>query len=103
MAITRIAPATLALALLVATSVGCGSIMDEIDSAHELVGVSEKEEPKTAAKADEPAKKGIDWTVSRSINTGEVDESIVSCKLGGSTQFMREVDCLTRGGKPGNV
>ncbi len=95
----------LTLTLLMATAVGCESIMDEIDNAHEMVGIGDKQDEKLAAKAvaDEPVKKGIDWSVSRSINTGQVDESIVRCKLGGASQFMRKDDCLTRGGTPGSV
>ena len=89
--------------LVLCTSLGCREILAELDSASEMVGTKEKKKEEIA-KAEEPeAKKGIDWTVSKSINTGQVDSSIVRCKLGGSTQFMKRDDCVTRGGKPGSV
>jgi len=84
-------------------ALGCG-VMDEIDSAHAMLGIGEEKKPeKKAGETEAPEKKGIDWTVSRSINTGQVDPSITRCTLGGSTQFMREVDCLSRGGRPGQI
>jgi hypothetical protein len=94
----RCALASLALA----ASVGCGEIMNELDAANAMVG-NGKPKPEKKAQPEAPEKKGIDWSVSRSINTGEVDESIVSCSLDGATQFMRRDDCLTRGGTPGRV
>ena len=92
-------------ALLLAVGTGCSDILAEIDSAHELAGTSKPaEKPEQTAKADgEEPKKGIDWTTSRSINSGQVDASIVRCSLDGSTQFMKRDDCITRGGSPDGV
>ena len=99
----RAIPILSALSILaLSTTVGCSDVMNELDAANAMVG-NEKPKPETKAAAEAPEKKGIDWSVSRSINTGEVDESIVSCRLGGSTQFMRRDDCRTRGGTPGRV
>ena len=78
---------------------GC-SVLEEIDNAHAMMGIEKKKPEKTVAAAEAPEKKGIDWSVSHSINTGQVDPSIVSCKLGGSTLFMRKDNCLIRGGAP---
>ena len=90
-------------ALFLATALGC-SVLDEIDDAHAKMGIGEeKKSEKQAANAEEPVKKGIDWSVSRSINTGQVDPSIINCKLGGATQFMRKDDCLSRGGRPKKI
>jgi hypothetical protein len=77
--------------------------MDEIDDAHAMIGIKDEKPEKTAAKDPVPVKKGIDWSVSHSINTGQVDPSIVSCRLGGSTHFTRRDECLTRGGTPSGL
>ena len=37
----------------------------------------------------------------RTLTPGQVSGDIVSCKLGGSTQFMKQPECLSRGGVPG--
>ncbi len=39
------------------------------------------------------------WGGARSLDTQDIDESIVRCQLGSSTQFMGRDDCLARGGK----
>ena len=89
--------------LLLAFAVGCGEVLAELDTANEMVGNGKKEEKKTASAPEEQPRKGIDWTTSKSINAAEIDDSIVSCRIGGSTQFMRRTDCVTRGGSPAGV
>ncbi|MEE2662643.1 MAG: hypothetical protein VX681_00880 [Myxococcota bacterium] len=85
--------------LCLAAALGC-SVLEEIDGAHSAMGIGDEKLEGSTAKAEVPEKRGIDWSVSRSINTGQVDPSIVSCRLAGATQFMRKDDCLTRGGTP---
>lgn len=86
-------PIPVLAALFLTTALGC-SVMDDIDEAHTAMKIT---------RGRTPAKQGIDWTVSRSINTGQVDPSIIRCKLVGTTLFMREDDCLSRGGTPNKI
>ncbi len=90
-------------AFFLATAIGC-SVLDEIDDAHAMIGIGkEKKSEKQQANAEEAVKKGVDWTVSHSINTGQVDPSIINCKLGGATKFMRKDDCISQGGRPNKI
>ena len=36
----------------------------------------------------------------RTLTPGQVSGEIVSCKLGGGTQFMKQSECVSRGGVP---
>jgi len=38
------------------------------------------------------------WADARSLSPEDADASIVSCRVGRSVKFMREADCLARGG-----
>ena len=95
---------TILASLVLATTFGC-SIVEELDNAAAMMehNGSEKKSETAKAEEDEPKKKGIDWTVSRSLHAGEIDASIVRCSFGGSAQFMRVDDCRLRGGKPGKI
>jgi hypothetical protein len=92
-----------ALALLAGLALGCS--LDELTET----GIR-KAEARPAAEA-QPAGKGKAaasaaprpnwWAEARSLSREDADASIVGCRIGGSVQFMREVDCLARGGAPG--
>ena len=95
------------LVLLVGLGSGC-FVFEEMDAARKLQtapGKKAKAEPEakpngTATGKKQSAKAQLEqwWESARSINTGEVDESMVSCTLRGATQFMRRDECLARGG-----
>lgn len=91
----------LALVLLLAPLGGC-FVFDEIDNSKKMM--SKQPEAKaqagaagTAAAAEKPPNW---WEKASSLTPGEGDASIVGCRLEGRLQFMREADCLTRGGRP---
>ncbi len=90
----------LALALLLAPLGGC-FVFDEIDSAGQPAGKT------AAADAQRPAQAGANaaarpswWEKASSLDPAGRDASVVSCRLPGGVQYMREADCLTRGGRP---
>lgn len=98
------------LALLLS---GC-FVLDELDEGQRLMdqhagkGVK-KEEEAAAAEPTAPAggsggAKAFDpsrwWKSARSLGPEKKDKSIVRCELPGGSQFMREPDCLMRGGRP---
>jgi len=85
--------------LFLTAALGC-SVLEEIDAAHSAMNIGEKPTGRSESGPETDEKRGIDWTTSRSINTGQINPDFVSCKLGSATQFMRKDDCLTRGGAP---
>jgi hypothetical protein len=95
---------TILASLVLATTLGC-SIFEELDNAAAMLQHDGSEKKSETAKAaeEEPEKKGIDWTKSRSLHAGEIDASIVRCSFGNSVQFMRVDDCRLRGGTPGKI
>ena len=96
-------PRALALAGLLLPLAGC-FVFDEIDKGRESMGkppAAEKQAAAAAAGAKKAGEKAPSWwEKAGTLAPGEGDASIVSCALRGSVQFMREADCLTRGGKP---
>ena len=82
---------------------GCGAI-DELDKSAALL---EKSGPATAPKAvaaDEAKKlKRLGWDNVKSINTSEIDASIIRCSIHGSVTFTRSDDCLAQGGTPSKI
>lgn len=103
--------ATLCAVALALPLAGC-FVLDELDQGSKIMD----EHSKGAKKKDEEAaapvagKKGAidayfreeeeDGTT-KSFAPGEVSEGIVSCTIGGSTQFMTRQDCAARGGRAG--
>lgn len=85
----------LGLALTLGTS-GCW--LDEIDKSVEALS-GPKKKPKVEAKENAPATPASGWQSATSLGNELSDESIVSCKLGDSVQFMSRDDCLSKGGK----
>ena len=107
-----------ALACLVLLSLPLGGcwVIDELDSGKKLLDdhskkpkKGEEEQAEEATKAAKSRKPGgrIDayFTAEEKAGTvksfapGEVSDAIVSCKLGGGTQFMKREECAARGGR----
>ena len=95
--------------LLVAPLAGCW-VIDEIDNGSKLMDAhspkkkvpeSESTSPALPAKKDAVnayfAGEEKDGTT-KTFAPGSVSEGIVSCRLGGSVQFMKREDCAARGG-----
>jgi hypothetical protein len=98
----------LALGLLLAAAPGC-YVVEEIDAGmkkweHNSPKQKKPEAPPAGELARSPsdAKAARDawWQKARTIDSGDLSPDIVSCEIGGSTQFMRESDCAFRGGRP---
>lgn len=92
------------LALFVAASLGC-SIMDELDNANdkmdEFAGTQAEEEAVEKASPRDIANEW--WKTAKSLDKKKLSPSIVSCRIGGSTQFMARDACMNRGGNPGQA
>jgi hypothetical protein len=81
----------------------CGCfVFDEIDKSQKMMGKAPAAEPKPAARASQPEKEKPAnwWEKASSLTPGEGDASIVRCRIRGKLEYMREPDCLTRGGHP---
>ena len=101
-----------ALALTTSLLLGC-FVLDELDAAENLMekpGFSSEQKKKPGPPEQPQAVRDTGnadrvpvsdwWKKARSLTSGEVDDGIVRCELGGATQFMRRPDCLARGGTP---
>ena len=99
----------LGVALLSACLSGCW-VLDELDAGakkmDQFSGKSATDEP---AEEELPATRGPRQRISdyfasqknaRTLTPGQMSSEIVSCKLGGSTQFMKQSECVSRGGVP---
>jgi hypothetical protein len=97
----------LVLALLLVPAPGC-FVVEEIDAGmkvwkHHSPRKKQAETPPEELAAAPPApgaKRDDWWQGARSLDSGELSADIVSCELGGATQFMREADCRSQGGRP---
>ena len=103
------------LAILLACQLCLGCfVFEELDSGMEMMDKptfakkEKKAAPKTAARpSGGSSSSGPNvqqrvaswWNEARSVNSGEVDENMVACEIGGKTQFMGKTDCLARGGR----
>ena len=92
--------------LLLAGGSGC-FVLDEIDQGmktwqHHAPKKKKKSETPPEELASPPsgssAQRDSWWRGARSLGSEELSPDIVSCELGGSTQFMREADCRSQGG-----
>jgi hypothetical protein len=107
-------PVTLpiALALLLSTSNGC-MVMDEVDSAAAKMparkGKAREEVATESNAAVEPVAQRTSalleqskqwWDRATSLAPGEMESSIVRCRLREGTHFMSRDDCLSQGGQP---
>ena len=107
----------LAILLMTQLCVGC-FVFEELDTSADMLDnpTFAKPEKKAAKPTPSPSPSAKPssgesvkqqlagwWNEARSINSGEVDENMVACELGGKTQYMGKTDCLTRGGNAGAV
>jgi len=111
----------LALTLLTGPTTGC-FVLEELSAGQKEMeryskGRKAREAAEAAAAAElegETAERSIHayedklgewwgWSGAHSLDTEDLDESIVRCQLGGSSQFMARDDCLARGGKPSDA
>jgi hypothetical protein len=96
----------LALVLLLVPAPGC-FVVEEIDSGmkvwkhHSPKKKQAETPPEELAGAPSGARAKLEdwWQSARSLGSDELSADIVSCEIGGSTQFMREADCLSQGGR----
>jgi hypothetical protein len=98
------------LVLIVALTL-CGGcfVLDEIDAGQKEMdrygGRNKAKAGEAAAKSEEepsPAQRARAWwDKARTITPGSDDakSDIVSCKLGGATRFMSQIDCQNSGGR----
>jgi len=113
----------LALAAVLALACAPGCFVDEIDKS---MSQYEKNAPKSAPAgraagdgsartADASARAGGGtpgaasgaaaaarswWETAKTLGSEPMDETIVSCAIGGRVEFQRRDDCLARGGQP---
>ena len=99
---------TLAIAFLALGLSGCW-VLDELDAGSEKIdrysskAAKPAEEEPVAAPSGKRQRIG-DYFASqkntRTLTKGQLPDDIVSCKLGSGTQFMKQAECLNRGGVP---
>ena len=102
------------VALLAAALAGCG-VLDELNEGNKKMDLYMKKKPSTEEPGGEPggeptAPGGKRQRVGeyfasqknpKTFTPGTVSTEIVSCKLKSGTQFMKQTDCVSRGGVPG--
>jgi hypothetical protein len=98
-----------AVAVLAVALSGCG-IFDELAEGNKKMDLYMKKKPGSEESGDAPAApagkrmRASEYFASqknaRTLTPGTVSSDIVSCKLSGGTQFMKESECVSRGGKP---
>jgi hypothetical protein len=98
------------VALLAVALAGCG-ILDELEEGNKKMDLYMKKKPDAEEPADGPAAparkrmRASEYFANqknpKTFTPGTVSDDIVSCKLGGSTQFMKKTECASRGGVPG--
>ena len=100
---------SLGIALLAAALSGCW-VIDELDEGSAKIDKYSARGTKAAEPEPEPLPSGKRQRVgeyfanqknTRTFTPGSVSTGIVSCKLKGSTQFMKQEECINRGGVPG--
>ena len=101
----------LGIALLAAALSGCW-VFDELEEGNKKIdlytskggmAVEPEEEPVAvpSGKRQRIGEYFASQKNARTLTPGQISGDIVSCKLGGSTQFMKQPECLSRGGVPG--
>jgi len=89
---------------------GCW-VLDELDEGNKKMDMYMAKKPGTEALAEPEAApaapkgpRAADYFASqknsRTFTPGTVSSGIVSCKLKSGTQFMKQEDCINRGGVP---
>jgi hypothetical protein len=99
----------LGVALLASALSGCW-VLDELDEGNRKLdlytgkGMAVEREEEPAAPTRGGRQRIGDYFASqknaRTLTPGQVSGEIVSCKLGGGTQFMKQSECVSRGGVP---
>jgi hypothetical protein len=97
----------LGIALLAAALSGCW-VIDELDAGNKKMDLFMAKKPEAEEPEPMPARRkgprAADYFANqknaRTITPGSVSSEIVSCKLGGGTQFMKQTECVNRGGVP---
>jgi hypothetical protein len=97
------------VAFLAAALSGCW-ILNEIDEGSKKMDRYSAKKPESEAAAEEAApaaRKGprvgeyfASQKNARTFTPGSVSSGIVSCKLKSGTQFMKQEECINRGGVP---
>ena len=98
------------VALLAVALAGCG-VLDELEEGNKTMDLYMKKKPDAEEPADGPAAPGRkrqrvgEYFASqknpKTFTPGTVSTDIVSCKLKSGTQFMKQAECVSRGGVPG--
>lgn len=98
----------LVIAFLGSFVLGC-SVMDELDKANAEMHRNDPKPDKTevagggsgekSALALAKEKSAEWWKKTTTFTKGELDDSVVRCRLDGRVLFMRRDDCTTRGGR----
>ena len=98
----------LCLVAVLGLAPGC-YVFDELDKGRDLMDGGKAKAAEEKARADARAQREEDrqaarqqesaewWSRARSLD-GAPDPELVSCRIGGKTQFMRRTDCQSRGG-----
>lgn len=98
----------LTIALLAVGLSGCW-VLEELDAGSKKIDMytakkAEPEEPEAVAlpagKRQRIGEYFAKQKNARTLTKGQLPSDIVSCKIGNSTQFMKQSDCANRGGIP---
>ena len=99
----------LGVALLAASLSGCW-VLDELDEGNKKIemytskggmAVEEEEpEPVPSGKRQRIGEYFANQKNARTLTPGQLSGDIVSCRLASGTQFMKQSECLSRGGVP---
>jgi hypothetical protein len=98
------------IALLAAALSGCW-VLDELDAGNKKIDmytskgmaveeVEELPEPAPSGKRQRIGDYFANQKNTRTLTKGQLPGDIVRCKLGAGTQFMKQAECLSRGGVP---
>jgi hypothetical protein len=99
------------VAMLAAALSGCW-VLDELDDGNKKMDLYMKKKPEAEAPSAAPVaslptgkrqRVGEYFASQKNPKTftpGTVSGEIVRCKIGGATQFMKQTDCVNRGGSP---
>jgi hypothetical protein len=101
---------TFGIAVLAASLSGCW-VLDELDAGSKKIdmytakgGAKAAEEEAAAAPPARKRQRIGDYFANqknaRSLTKGQLPGDIVNCKTGAGTQFMKQSECIQRGGTP---
>ena len=98
----------LGVALLAASLSGCW-VLDELDAGSKKIDMFTSKGMAVEEAEPEPMPSGSRQRIgeyfasqknARTLTPGQLSSDIVSCKLSSGTQFMKQAECLSRGGVP---